>query len=448
MSTAKQNIEESVNYRNWFINYIRTIVPADFKTCERVRSWPAFLPLLRTVIKPQDVKDEALKDFDIEWLDCRIPRYLHTVAEPRWRTVQSEINRDTPFWEYMERRVLETISIVHNGWEGIIKVSRGEDSLYLCDTVFDTGDRPRELCFVAYKEKVLLEDLLMALHKMERAETEVRRREVIFCPNGPDIDLEVVELDRVVLPKDLKSDIVGSTETFFKRIDAFRGIGVPTKRGFLLVGDPGNGKTLLCYALAAHIIRQFNVRVATIRVDAGLETDDVSQLYRWASNNGPSIILLEDVDTILTETRVTRSGFLNVLDGFKPERGVLTIATTNYPEKLDPALAHRPSRFDRVWKIPVPAADERRAFIKKLFTTPALDDEHCEKLVKRTTGWSMAYVQEIKATAMVCAVQNDRDHIAPEDIDHAVELLQRQFRSGQKNHKPDTDGERMGFVAA
>lgn len=435
------------NYRNWFVNYIRSIVPADYLICERGRVWPDFMPLLHKFFSEGEPNSVALKGFKVEWLDCEIPRYLHTNAHLHWKTVAADITRDTTFWEYKERRILEKTSVRHNGWEGIIKVSRGNAALYLCDTILDVGDTRRGLTYVAYKNQAMLDDLLMALYNLDREETAVRRRDVIFCANGPDIGLEIVDLDRVVLPGCLKSDIIGSTETFFRRIDAFKGIGVPSKRGFLFLGDPGNGKTLLCYALAAHIIKNFDVRVATLRVDANVDNDSVAQLYHWASSNGPSIVLLEDVDTILTETRVTRSGFLNVLDGFRPERGVLTVATTNYPEKLDPALAHRPSRFDRVWRIPAPAADERRGFLKKLFLDPPLDGDHCEQLVKRTDGWSMAYVQEIKATAVVCAVQNDRDHIAPEDIDHAVELLHRQFRSGEKGHQSEGDGDRLGFAA-
>jgi ATP-dependent 26S proteasome regulatory subunit len=136
-----------------------------------------------------------------------------------------------------------------------------------------------------------------------------------------------------------------------------------------------------------------------------------------------------------------------VLDGLKPERGVLTIATTNYPEKLDPALAQRPSRFDRVWRIPMPGAASRKEFLTRMFENPPLDENLCEHVVRRTRGWSMAYVQELKATAAVRAVNSDRDHFVSTDIEEAVEILSRQFRSGQKGHRHDETPGPLGFAA-
>lgn len=90
--------------------------------------------------------------------------------------------------------------------------------------------------------------MLLDLHFEARKSVEVRRKKVIFCPNGSDIEMEKIALDRVVLPEDLKSDILSSIDTFFKKINTFRGMGVPSKRGFLFTGEPGNGKTLLCFA--------------------------------------------------------------------------------------------------------------------------------------------------------------------------------------------------------
>ena len=170
-----------------------------------------------------------------------------------------------------------------------------------------------------------------------------------------------------------------------------------------------------------------------MRIDRSMNNNDIAKLYEWASTHGPSMVILEDVDTILTETGVTQSGFLNVLDGLRPERGVLTLATTNYPERLDPALAHRPSRFDRVWNIPSPDNSQRSEFIDKLFQSLELDKEQIEFMVSKTCGWSMAYIQELKATSVVNAVQNNRDYIDLKDIDYAIEILSQQFMNEKKS---------------
>jgi ATP-dependent 26S proteasome regulatory subunit len=171
----------------------------------------------------------------------------------------------------------------------------------------------------------------------------------------------------------------------------------------------------------------------------------IRDLYEWASDHAPAMVIIEDVETLVGQTQVTRSGFLNILDGLKVERGVLTVATTNYPDKLDPALAHRPSRFDRVWRIPLPGDAERRVFLKMLFADPPIAEDLCESIVRRTHDWSMAYIQEIKATAVVYAVQQDRDYIAAADIEQAVDALAKQFRSGQQFHRKDNDSATLGF---
>ncbi len=57
------------------------------------------------------------------------------------------------------------------------------------------------------------------------------------------------------------------------------------------------------------------------------------------------MLIIEDIDSLVTEHN--RSYFLNQLDGFEENAGILTVATSNHPEKLDPAISNRPSRFDR-----------------------------------------------------------------------------------------------------
>jgi ATP-dependent 26S proteasome regulatory subunit len=108
-------------------------------------------------------------------------------------------------------------------------------------------------------------------------------------------------------------------------------------------------------------------------------------------------------------------------------------------------LAHRPSRFDRVWQIPAPGKVQRNEFISKLFQTPDLSENQKEHIVHQTRGWSMAYVQELKATAVVSAVQNNRDFINDEDIDYAISKLSVQFESGKKNHIYESSIEKVGF---
>lgn len=71
----------------------------------------------------------------------------------------------------------------------------------------------------------------------------------------------------------------------------------------------------------------------------------MQEVFAKARLLAPCVLILEDLDNMITP--FNRSFFLNQLDGITPNDGVLIIATTNYLEKLDPALSKRPSRFDR-----------------------------------------------------------------------------------------------------
>jgi SpoVK/Ycf46/Vps4 family AAA+-type ATPase len=75
-----------------------------------------------------------------------------------------------------------------------------------------------------------------------------------------------------------------------------------------------------------------------------------------------SEILLEDLDALLTDEN--RSFFLNELDGFATNDGVVLLATTNHPERLDPAILDRPGRFDRKYHFNLPALAERTQYMK------------------------------------------------------------------------------------
>ncbi len=77
----------------------------------------------------------------------------------------------------------------------------------------------------------------------------------------------------------------------------------------------------------------------------------------------PSLVVLEDLDSMIHNQN--RSFFLNELDGFRVNTGVVVLATTNHPEKLDTAILDRPSRFDRKYHFELPGEPERLAYIER-----------------------------------------------------------------------------------
>ena len=116
----------------------------------------------------------------------------------------------------------------------------------------------------------------------------------------------------------------------------------------------------------------------------------------------PCIVVLEDLDSMITDK--SRSFFLNELDGFRVNTGVVVLATTNHPEKLDTAILDRPSRFDRKYYFNLPEEAERRAYIehwnRDLQAELRVSERGTKSLVNATGGFSFAYLKELFVASM------------------------------------------------
>ncbi|KAF9161575.1 hypothetical protein DFQ26_004393 [Actinomortierella ambigua] len=155
----------------------------------------------------------------------------------------------------------------------------------------------------------------------------------------------------VVLAKGIKEALLDDISTFRRSAGWYRERGIPYRRGYLLHGPPGTGKTSFIIALAGHL----GLSVCILNLSAsGLDDQQLDQLMNDAPRN--SIILIEDIDAALLDKKpgetqsgknnVTLSGLLNALDGVTAHEGSIMFMTTNYIKKLAPALI-RPGRCDR-----------------------------------------------------------------------------------------------------
>lgn len=208
-------------------------------------------------------------------------------------------------------------------------------------------------------------------------------------------------LDTLVLRGSMKEDIVGDLTAFFAARDAYAEYGVPWKRGILLLGPPGNGKTHAVKALVNHL-GQRCVYVKTFA--AGMPDQfGIREIFSQARRIAPCLLVLEDIDSLLTSTN--RSYFLNELDGFAGNDGILTLATSNHPERLDPAVVERPSRFDRKYPFDLPLLEERHRYIAAWNASlrPALQltDDAVRAVAESTDGFSFAYLKELFLSAMM-----------------------------------------------
>ncbi|KIY47589.1 P-loop containing nucleoside triphosphate hydrolase protein [Fistulina hepatica ATCC 64428] len=230
--------------------------------------------------------------------------------------------------------------------------------------------------------------------------------------------IQAASWDEVVLEDAFTADLRRDTETFFASREIYASLGIAWKRGILFLGPPGNGKTQVISALLKDLPYQA-LYVKSFTTKKGPESG-IRRIFSHARNCAPCILVLEDLDAMIKPQ--SRSFFLNEMDGLAENSGVLTIATTNHPERIDDAILNRPSRFDvkYTFALPTPALRARytgkwlgkvRALIQAsdMWRGESLAFGDEEKLlaavVDKTEGWSFAFLKELYVTLSVIPVR-------------------------------------------
>lgn len=231
------------------------------------------------------------------------------------------------------------------------------------------------------------------LYKLETPEPEFILKEGLYIPvlgmNGWILSLlPLNETDPPILNDELFNKTTKEINEFTKREEIYVNMKSDYKRGILLYGPPGNGKTSFIKYFLYH-----RKDTLSIICDAKNEEqlDFINRIIcRRDIKNMLKIIVMEDIDGINPNCR---SKILNFLDGIIPVHKTIFIATTNFPHHLDPALMNRPSRFDSVVYIDEPDRNSREKLLKRFF--PKMKKDELEKCVQESNELSGAYFKEI-----------------------------------------------------
>lgn len=208
--------------------------------------------------------------------------------------------------------------------------------------------------------------------------------------HGPVLLRQKIDTDSLLrLSDSVIDDVLLEIERFRGMKARFAALGLLHKRGVLLWGPPGSGKTAAVHLVSAMIVgREGGI---AIFVDHPRLAADCLQLVRRIEPERPILAILEDLDA-LTQ-RFGENEFLALLDGEAQVNNVTFIATTNYPERLDRRFVDRPSRFDTVRFVGMPTAEARREFL--VAKVPALANGHLGDYVRLTEGMSLAHLREL-----------------------------------------------------
>ncbi len=254
---------------------------------------------------------------------------------------------------------------------------------------------------------------------------------------------------RMFMPSTIKEtfdSVAGATEAkeelkdvvdFLKNPGKYRRLGAKITRGVLLVGEPGNGKTLLAKAVAGEAnCPFFSVGGSDfIEIFVGVGAGRVRDLFAQARKYAPSIIFIDELDAVgrhrgngmgggHDEREQTLNQLLTEMDGFQTKEGaVIVLAATNRPDVLDKALL-RPGRFDRRVVVPYPDLASREQILKVHARSVPIDAHVNLGLIARgTPGFSGADLANLINEAAINASKSGQDNVTINDFESARDKI-------------------------
>ncbi len=310
------------------------------------------------------------------------------------------------------------------------------------------GGGPFEVIYVSSYFDDDVQDLTaIALMPVDRLETwaafetacaravrpRIRRRRDVYIIGGTDSFFDpTIDWDDVILPEDLKSDLLEDMEAFFtKGVHIYRQLKLAPFRKLLLAGVPGTGKTMLCAAMAKLAIAQGRIVVYVSGSDRdGASFEKIQRaLQAVAAARYPVLLIVEELDAYLHNDDKAR--VLNVLDGVESPnnpQGALLLATTNYPEVIDERIAKRPGRLDRIFVIPTIQDGEQAEAMLRYYMADQWREEH-NAVVAQLIGQPGAFVRESALHARMLAAHAHSTEVTLDLLQESVESLLRQMRA-------------------
>ncbi|MBZ0295636.1 MAG: ATP-binding protein [Anaerolineae bacterium] len=261
----------------------------------------------------------------------------------------------------------------------------------------------------------------------------IRRRRDVYIIGGTDAFFDpTVEWSDVILPSDLKEELLEDMEAFFtKGVDIYRQLKLAPFRKLLLAGVPGTGKTMLCAAMAKLAIEQKRIVVYVSGSDRdGASFEKIQRaLQAVTAAHYPVLLIVEELDAYLHDDDKAR--VLNVLDGVESPnnpQGALLLATTNYPEVIDERIAKRPGRLDRIFVIPTIQDDHHAEQMLRHYMADQWKEEHLD-VVSQLVGQPGAFVRESALHARMLAAHSHSTEVTLELLQQSIDSLLRQIRS-------------------
>lgn len=258
-----------------------------------------------------------------------------------------------------------------------------------------------------YSQRHVLQELLKEAHHMAKLSTQGKT--IVYASRG--LSWEMLgeprrkrPFESVILDKGVKERVLKDIKDFLSSENWYHERGIPHRRGYLLYGSPGSGKSSVIQALAGEL----DYNIATLNLsERGLTDDRLNYLLTKIPQR--TIILLEDADAAFSNRRtqtdvdgyqganVTFSGLLNAIDGVSSVEERLLFLTTNHMERLDEALI-RPGRIDMAVKVAEASRWQAAELWDRFYGTFDGHETYRAKFLQRLTDFG--FVSESRNSAL------------------------------------------------
>jgi ATP-dependent 26S proteasome regulatory subunit len=233
----------------------------------------------------------------------------------------------------------------------------------------------------------------------------------------------------VILEPTIQEEIERHVLRFAARESAYRESGLPFRRGVILCGPPGVGKTQVFRALTHALAGRYSV----VWITPGTITWQctVADIFAFARVLRPVLLLWEDLDLAVRDRKANASNrelgeLLAQLDGPESADGIITCASTNDIAALDKALSARPSRFDRVLHVGAPGVVSRLRLLRRFASRIDRLEAELTEIAEQTDGLTGADLRELVVSAFTCALDEAQDAgSATVTTTHFLSALQR-----------------------
>jgi cell division protease FtsH len=279
------------------------------------------------------------------------------------------------------------------------------------------------------EKKEEITEFVTGVITLAREQNFYRGKKIEFAGRLRFLDLKNRSWESVILDNNIKNEIKANTINFLNKRSLWEKYGIPSRRGVLVAGEPGTGKTIICKALIAEANGITCINTSAYAMDAD---EYLTELYELAEDLKPCLVFIEDIDLIgqnREEFGYQRGNvllsLLSVLDGIEEKKEIVTVATTNCLEMLDKAISQRPSRFDRIIKLNRPGFEQRRELVRRLCQRIPCDEKLQEYIAHKTEGYTPAQVQEV---IHCLVIENSTEESAPDsytehDIDYILSRI-------------------------